>query len=86
MMRNRKLNVACEYLHTRIKQVLPYVYSAVALAMWDVLDETDDEKYEDIATLIQKSYEIWIQCEEEGRDILKWCEEVTGHDIKHGIG
>lgn len=83
--KNRMKDACNNYLHLRIKQVLPYIYSAMALALWNVLDETEDEKVEDIATLISESQEIWTECVNSGRNIVEWCEEVTGFDIKGSV-
>lgn len=83
--KNRKMEYACEYIHNKIKYILPYIYSAVALELWNVLDETEEEKTQDIATLILESQEIWQKCVDDGKDIVKWCEEVTGFDIRNGI-
>ena len=83
--KNRKMELACDYLHKKIKLVLPYIYSAIALALWNILDESEEEKTEDIATLIQESQVIWQRCVDDGKDIVKWCEEVTGFDIRQGI-
>ena len=83
--KNRKMETECDYLHSRIKLVLPYIYSAIALALWNVLDETEEEKVKDIATLIQESQEIWEKCANEGISVVKLCEEITGFDIQNGI-
>ena len=82
---NKKMNAACNYLHQRIKLVLPYIYSAIALALWNVLDESDEEKERDIATLINESQIIWNKCVEENKNIVDWCEEVTGFDIRNSV-
>ena len=82
---NRKQDAACKYLHNRIKLVLPYIYSAIALALWNVLDESEEEKERDIATLINESQIIWDRCVEENKNIVDWCEEVTGFDIRNSV-
>ena len=65
--------------------ILPYIYSAIALALWNILDEPEEEKYNDIATLIEESQIIWNQCVEEGKDIVDRCEEITGFDIRNSV-
>ena len=75
----------CSYLKDRIDKTLPYMYSAIALAMWNVLDETDEEKREDIATLINESQVVWNECVNECKSIIDWCEEITGFDIRSGF-
>ena len=82
---HRKMEVACDYLHKRIKLMLPYVYSAITLALWNILDETEEEKTEDIATLINESQRIWNECVDNNKNIVEWCEEVTGFNIVDGI-
>lgn len=42
MPKNRKMESACDYIHKKIKYILPYIYSAVVLALWNVLDETEE--------------------------------------------
>ncbi len=82
---NKKMEVACDYLHKRIKLILPYIYSAITLALWNVLDEKDEEKTEDIITLINESQRIWNDCVDNNVNIIKWCEEVTGFNIVESI-
>lgn len=82
---DRKKQAMCNYLKDRIDKTLPYMYSAMALALWNVLDESEDEKREDIATLINESQIIWNECANEGKSIIDWCEEVTGFDIRCGF-
>lgn len=82
---NKKMNAACNYLHQRIKLVLPYIYSAIALALWNILDEPEEEKYNNIAMLIEESQIIWNKCVEDGKNIVDWCEEITGFDIRNGV-
>lgn len=79
------MNAACNYLNMRIKQILPYVYSAIALALWNVLDESEEEKRDDIATLIVESQNIWAECANSNKNIVEWCEEVTGFNIKDSV-
>ncbi len=81
---DRKKLAMCNYLKDRIDKTLPYMYSAVALALWNVLDETDEEKREDITTLINESQIIWNECVNEGKSIIDLCEEVTGFDLRRG--
>ena len=81
----RKMERACDYLHKRIKTILPYIYSAIVLAMWEILDETDDEKTQDIQMLLNKSSEIWNECVENGIDVIEKCQEDTGFDIRQEV-
>ena len=74
-----------DYLKTSIDKTLPYVYSAIALALWRVLDESEDEKIEDISTIINESQIVWNECINEGKSIIDWCEEVTGFDIRNTV-
>lgn len=79
------MDAACNYLHMRIKQILPYIYSAIALALWNVLDESEEEKSNDIITLIVELQNIWTECINNNKNILEWCEEVTGINIKDSV-
>lgn len=82
---NRMKSAYNNYLRIRINQVLPYIYSSIALALWNVLDEPDEEKYKDIATLISESQVIWNESTNAGKDIVELCEEVTGFDIRNSV-
>ena len=82
---DRKKLAMCNYLKDRIDKTLPYMYSAIALSLWNVLDETDEEKREDIATIINESQIVWNECVNEDKNIIDWCEEVTGFDIRSGF-
>ena len=75
---NRFLNASLDYIHTRITNDLPYMYSAIALAMWNILDETDEEKVQDINTLLNESQMIWNDIVENGKNIVEECERITG--------
>ena len=75
---NRLLNASMDYIHTRITKDLPYMYSAVALAMWNVLEETEEEKVQDIQTLINESKIIWNDIVENGKNVIEECERITG--------
>ena len=79
------MDFALEYIHTRITNDLPYMYSAVALALWNVLDETDEEKEEDIKVIIDESMRVWNDIVENGKDILEECERITGFCMKEEV-
>ena len=79
------MDFALDYIHDRITKYLPYMYSAVALAMWNVLEETDDEKYEDIMTLINESMLIWNDIVENGKDVVEECEKITGISMRDEV-
>ena len=82
---NRLLNASLNYIHTRITKDLPYMYSAVALAMWNVLEETDEEKYEDIMTLINESQIVWNDIVANDKDVIEECERVTGISMRDAV-
>ena len=82
---NRFLNASLDYIHTRITNDLPYMYSAIALAMWNILDETDEEKVQDINTLLNESQMIWNDIVANGKDILEECEKITGFCMKDAV-
>ena len=75
---DRLLNASMKYIHTRITNDLPYMYSAVALAMWNILDETEEEKIEDIKTLLSESRMVWNDIVENGKNVVEECERITG--------
>ena len=79
------MDFALDYIHDRITKYLPYMYSAVALAMWNVLEETDEEKHEDIMTLINESMLIWNDIVENGKDVVEECEKITGISMRDAV-
>ena len=79
------MDFALDYIHDRITKYLPYMYSAVALAMWNVLEETDDEKQEDIMTVINESMMVWNDIVENGKDVVEECEKVTGISMRDAV-
>lgn len=79
---NRLLEFSLDYIHERITNDLPYMYSAVALAVWDLVDGTEEEKYDAVMDMIQKSSAIWNDVVENGKDIVEECERITGICIR----
>ena len=75
-----------DYIHKRITDDLPYMYSAVALAMWSLVDGNEEEKYDAIIDLIGKSGAIWNDVVENNRNIIEVCEEVTSIDMREHVG
>ena len=82
---NGILNASLEYIHTRITNDLPYMYSAVALAVWDLVDGTEEEKYDAVMDMIQKSSAIWNDVVENGKDIVEECEKITGISMRDEV-
>lgn len=82
---NKQKKAMCNYIHDRINKVLPYLYSAIAVAFWNKLDMPDEEKADAICTLIAESQRVWEESTEKGIDITKWCEDLTGIDVAGGV-
>lgn len=79
------MSFALDYIHDRITKYLPYMYSAVALAMWNILDETDEEKEADIKMLIEESMMVWNDIVENGKDVVEECEKITGISMRDAV-
>ena len=79
---NRILSASLEYIHTRITNDLPYMYSAVALAVWDLVEGSEEEKYDAVMDMIQKSSAIWNDVVKNEKDIVEECERITGICIR----
>ena len=79
---NRLLNASLNLINDRIKKDLPYMYSAIALAMWNFVDGDEEEKYDAIMELIQMSNAIWNDVVENYKDVVEECERITGIDIR----
>lgn len=75
-----------DYIHKRIRDDLPYMYSAVALAMWSLVDGNEEEKYDAIIDLIGKSGAIWNDIVENNEDIIEVCKQVTSIDMREHVG
>lgn len=82
---NRLLNASLNLINDRIKKDLPYMYSAVALAMWNLVDGDEEEKYDAIMELIQMSSEIWNDVVENEKDVVEECRRITGIDIRKQV-
>lgn len=82
---NRFLNASLDYIHSRVTKDLPYMYSAVALALWNILDETEEEKVQDINTLLIESQIVWKDIVENGKNVIEECERITGFCMKNEV-
>lgn len=82
---NRLLNASLNLINDRIKKDLPYMYSAVALAMWKLVDGDEEEKYDAIMDLIQISSAIWNDVVENEKDVVEECRRITGIDIRKQV-
>ena len=82
---NRLLNASLNLINDRIKKDLPYMYSAVALAMWKLVDGDEEEKYDAIMELIQISSGIWNDVVENEKDVVEECRRITGIDIRKQV-
>lgn len=79
---NTIVKASLNLINDRIRKDLPYMYSAVALAMWNLVDGNEEEKYDAIMDLIQMSHTIWNDVIENEKDVVKECERITGIDIR----
>ena len=79
---NRILKASLNLIHDRVRKDLPYMYSAVALAMWNLVDGDEEEKHDAIMDLIQMSSAIWNDVVQNDKDIVEECEKITGIDIR----
>ena len=78
--RNREMNVAAA-----AEQDTPAIYAAIAIALHRLLLlESDEDKVDAINTIFAESQEIWIDCVERGVDMVKYCKDETGIDIRGG--
>lgn len=82
---NNLLKFSLDYIHERITNDLPYMYSAVALAMWNLVDGNEEEKYNAIMEMIEESNVIWNDVVENGKDIVEECERITGICIRDEV-
>jgi hypothetical protein len=82
---NRLLKTSLNLINDRIKKDLPYMYSAVALAMWKLVDGDEEEKYDAIMDLIQMSSVIWNDVVENEKDVVEECRRITGIDIRKQV-
>ena len=79
------MKFALDYIHERITKDLPYMYSAVALAMWNLVDGDEEEKHNAIMDMIAESSRVWNDTVENGKDIVEECERITGICIRDEV-
>ena len=79
------MDFALNYIHERITNDLPYMYSAVALAMWNLVDGDEEEKYNAIMDMIAESSRVWNEVVENGKDVVEECERITGICIRDEV-
>lgn len=58
------------------------IYSALAIALWNMLDLPVGEKADAIEQIFAESQEVWIDCVNKGKDIEQLCFEKTGISIR----
>ena len=78
-------NFSMNYVNQRTSKDLPNMYSAVALALWNLVEGDETDKYNAIMEMIEKSSEIWNDVVENGKDISIECENVTGINIRNYV-
>ena len=83
MAKNNQLISFYKTLNARTSDILPKMYSAVAIALWECLDMSDDDKVEAIESIILDTQYIWQQCADGHIDILERCKELTGIDVQN---
>lgn len=59
------------------------IYSAMAISLYNLLEGTHDEKIDNINQIFVESQRVWSDCVENGDDILKECEKLTGINLKY---
>ncbi|MBO5921924.1 MAG: hypothetical protein J6Q48_06005 [Bacteroidaceae bacterium] len=79
---NRSKKAMCNYIKSRIVNVLPYIYAAIAIALWRKLDANDEDKIDMIEELIAESQTVWNESADSPESILEWCKELTGIDLR----
>lgn len=79
---NGILKASLNLINDRVRKDLPYMYSAVALAMWNLVDGDEEEKHDAILDLIQMSYAIWNDIVQNDKNVIEECERITGIDVR----
>lgn len=54
------------------------IYSAVAIALYNLLDGDHDEKVDSINQVFNESLKAWEEAIDKDKDIVDICKEVTG--------
>lgn len=68
-------------IHKEINKTLPKLYAAMAIALWNKLDMPEDKKQDAIESVFSETQDIWCDCVDNGKDMLRLCEELTGIDV-----
>ena len=66
------------------EQDTPAIYAAIAIALYRLLLIEEENKIDAINTIFAESQEIWTDCVDRGLDMVKWCLDETGIDIRGG--
>lgn len=62
----------------------PQIYTALAIALYRLLDMPEDDKADAINSIFVESQEIWLDCVNKGININQFCIDETGIDIIGG--
>lgn len=83
--RNRILEASLKFIHDRIQKDLPYMYSAVSIAVYNLVDGDEEEKTQAVIKMIEESNRVWQEVIENGKDVIEECEKITGIDIRKSV-
>lgn len=75
MKRSSKIDIFRIY-ERRIKELVPVIYSAFSIAMYE-----EGAEYEDILRVLGRTQQLWQDSQDGYIDIKKYCSELTGVDI-----
>lgn len=73
-----------KWVNYNVRNIVPKVYAALAIALYENLEGSHEEKQDMIDGLFARSQELWNEYGGH-QDIVKICEDLTGLEIERGI-
>lgn len=81
MGKNKAFINAQKLIQKEINKILPNIYAAMAMALWNTMEIPESERQEIIENIFSESQAIWFDCADNDKDMLEMCEELTGIDV-----
>ena len=79
----KKYEIQLERLQKKINTLVPEIYSAIVLGLWEKLEGcTDEEKQDFIEDVCIKSQYYWTASCESGKDVVEMCSMLTNIDMR----
>lgn len=71
------------HMMAAVQKDTPQIYSALAIALYRLLEIPEEEKAEAISVVFAESQKVWTECVDKGLDILELCQKETGIELRN---